>query len=545
MIEDRYRDMMNRMKICFIGVTLLAGNDWLCVERADTQERQVGRNIPTCEIVLHGHSLFTQWKTPTKDLEPLPVHNLAFGGSKTNQLTKNFQKRVVSYKPHPIVLNAILWTANVEVPKEGFPSPTVSNTRLKENVEDKKPLEKKTTAKARDLRVDPAIGDDSNDGSTSPLKSIRQAIRIAKAGDTIHLKPVVYHQYAGFYGKRGDPGNPITLDGHGATLEGSDAIQPASWTEVAPGLFKNDQLMPTLNLAILWRWFFLFDGKINRMGRVLKGKSEPFLKPAELIPGEWTFVGNHKQPKGGSDADKVQGSFFLKIKPGQTLKQANIRFPIRSAGVQFSGENTHLVIRNLTATHPYNDGFNIHGDCRDILFENIQAIECGDDGISAHETAKYRVDGFVSIGNGTGICDTGSSQTSYNNLFIADCVGVDLYFLHTGTYSISNAIVLSSAQKPMVVSGDANGRCTMKIDNLYLRRTGNSATAIVATNSSVAARRLTLDKLDLRVTGEMSFDACLINGHPNPPDAKSPGADLDQLIKTVVPKSHQSQFRNP
>ena len=85
----------------------------------------------------------------------------------------------------------------------------------------------------------------------------------------------------------------------------------------------------------------------------------------------------------------------------------------------------------------------------------------------------------------------------------------------------------------------------MKIDNLYLRRTCNSATAFVATNSRVAARRLTLDKLDLRVTGEMSFDACLINGRPNPPATKSPGADLDQLIKTVVPKSYQSQFCNP
>jgi hypothetical protein len=423
--------------------------------------------------------------------------------------------------------------------------PALSSTRLKGNAEEKKPRINKTTAEARDLRVDPDIGDDSNDGSTSPLKSIRQAIRIAKAGDTIHLNPVVYHQYAGFYGKRGEPGNPITLDGHGATLEGSEPILPASWTEVAPGLFKNDQLMPTLNLAILWRWFFLFDGEINRMGRVLKGKSEPFLKPAELKPGEWTFVGNHKKLEGGSDSDKVQGAFFLKIKPGQTLKQANIRFPIRSAGVQFSGESAHLVIRNLTATHQYNDGFNIHGDCRDVVFENIQAIECGDDGISAHETAQYRVDGFVSIGNGTGICDTGSSQTSYNNLFIADCVGVDLYFLHTGTYSISNAVVLSSAQKPMVVSGDANGGCTMKIDNLYLRRVGNSVPAIVATNSSVAARRLTLDKLDLRVTGKISFDACLINGHPNPPTTKSPGADLEQLIKTVVPKSYQSQFSNP
>ncbi len=295
---------------------------------------------------------------------------------------------------------------------------------------------------ARDLHVDVVIGDDANDGTTSPLRSIRQAIRIAKAGDTIHLAPAVYHEYAGFYNKRGEPGKPITLDGHGATLEGSDLIDPATWTEVSPSLFKNDELLPTLNLAILWRWFFLIDGKINRMGRVLKGKSEPFLEPEELKPGEWTFTGNHTKSASGSDSDLARGSFFIKLQPGQTLKQANIRFPVRSAGVQLSGDNAHLVVRNLTATHSQNDGFNIHGDCRNVVFENIKAIECGDDGISAHETAQYRVNGFTSIGNGTGICDTGSSETSYNNLFIADCVGVDLYFLDTGRYSVSNAVAL-------------------------------------------------------------------------------------------------------
>lgn len=41
----------------------------------------------------------------------------------------------------------------------------------------------------------------------------------------------------------------------------------------------------------------------------------------------------------------------------------------------------------------------------------------------------------------------------------------------------------------------------------------------------------------------MSYDACLINGQPNPIDAKSPGAKLDPLIKTVVPKPYQSHFR--
>jgi hypothetical protein len=36
----------------------------------------------------------------------------------------------------------------------------------------------------------------------------------------------VHRDYAGFGGKKGELGRPITLDGHGATLEGSD---PMPW----------------------------------------------------------------------------------------------------------------------------------------------------------------------------------------------------------------------------------------------------------------------------------------------------------------------------
>jgi len=399
------------------------------------------------------------------------------------------------------------------------------------------------TSEARDLHVDPTSGDDKHDGINKPLKTIPRAIRLAIPGDTIHLKPVVYHDYAGFYDKKGEPGKPITLDGHGATLEGSDPIDPSTWEEVNPGLFKNDQLMPTLNRAILWRWFFLFDGKINRMGRVMKGKSEEFKKPEDLQQGEWTFVEASKAIPGAGDSEKVPGSFYIKIKSDQTLEQAKIRYPVRSAGVVFSGDNSHITIRNLTATHPYNDGFNIHGDCRNVIFENIRAIECGDDGISAHESAQYQVNGFVSIGNGTGICDTGSSQTSYNNLFIADCVGVDLYFLDTGRYSISNAIVLSSAQKPFIVTGGAKSSCELKIDNLFIRRLSKAQAALFAGNSSVFANKLTLDNLDLKVTGKVEFENCLINGRAKPTDAKAPGADLRDLVNTLVPEPYKTQLK--
>jgi lysophospholipase L1-like esterase len=72
---------------------------------AEAQDSRPNRPIPQGEIVLYGHSLFTQWKTAKKDLAPLPVHNLAFGGSRTHQLTQQFDKRVLPYKPQLIVLN--------------------------------------------------------------------------------------------------------------------------------------------------------------------------------------------------------------------------------------------------------------------------------------------------------------------------------------------------------------------------------------------------------------------------------------------------------
>lgn len=45
-----------------------------------------------------------------------------------------------------VVLNAILWTANVEVPEDGCPSPNVSDTRIEENLDPTKKREKRPAA---------------------------------------------------------------------------------------------------------------------------------------------------------------------------------------------------------------------------------------------------------------------------------------------------------------------------------------------------------------------------------------------------------------
>ncbi len=369
------------------------------------------------------------------------------------------------------------------------------------------------------------------------VKTIHEAIKLAQPGDTLHLEPIVYRDYAGFYGKKGEPGRPITLDGHGATLDGSDPIDPSLWKEIAPSLFANDNLLPQLNDAITGRWFFLFNGTMNLMGRTSKGRSAPFKKPEELQANEWTFVKDPSREKPPSK--QTYGTFYLKLPLGQPLAEAHISMPVRSAGVQFSGDNAHLVIKNLTATHPYNDGFNIHGDCRDVVFENIRAVECGDDGISAHESAQYRVDGFVSIGNSTGICDTGTAQTSYNHVFIAHCISFDLYFLDEGRYTLTNTLVLSSSQNPLSITGRAQGDCRMKMDNVFIRRLTAPNIGQVALRAVLEAKRCTFENLDIKVTGTATWDDCLINGKPLP-EAGAKGAAIDELLKLQSPETRQT-----
>jgi hypothetical protein len=366
-----------------------------------------------------------------------------------------------------------------------------------------------STLLARDIHV----------GKEAP--TIHAAIKAAQPGDTIHLEPKVYRDYAGFYLKKGEPGKPITLDGHGATLEGSDPIDPAKWREVSPGLFANDDLLPGLSDAAIGRWFFLFDGKMQLMGRTSKGRSASLKKPQELQAGEWTFVKDASREKPPSKA--IYGTFYLKLGAGKTLAEAKVFAPMRSAGVQFGGDNAHLVIKNLTATHPYNDGFNIHGDCRDVVFENIRAIECGDDGISAHESAQYRVDGFISIGNSTGICDTGTAQTSYNRVFIADCIGFDLYFLDNGRYKLTNAVIFSKAQNPFTVTSREGQQCELEMDNVLFRRLVEPRKALIAKKALVQAKRLTMENITFDARGELRHEGA---------------ANVAELMK-LVPKGYQ------
>jgi len=101
-------------------------------------------------------------------------------------------------------------------------------------------------AAGRALHVNPTTGDDAQDGVAKPVKSIARAVKLAQPGDTIHLTPGVYFESADLTKKHGLPGRPITLDGHGAVLDGSEPLRASDWEALRKGLFRKVKLISAL-----------------------------------------------------------------------------------------------------------------------------------------------------------------------------------------------------------------------------------------------------------------------------------------------------------
>jgi hypothetical protein len=303
-------------------------------------------------------------------------------------------------------------------------------------------------------------------------------------------------------------------------LDGSEPVHAADWEALGNGLYRKVKLMPRMEdkgnrEAVIMRWFFLWNGEMNHMGRTSKGPKPPLKRPADLQIDEWTYV-------------TEEDAFYIRIAPEKNLDAAHIRYPARSSGVIESGGGQHLIVRNTISTHVYNDGYNIHGSERDCVFEHIASIECGDDGFSAHEDAECRIDGFVSIGNSTGLCDTVSSSTHYKNLFIKGCLGFDVFFIGDSPHSIENGLVISSAATACGISQQSFrtplSPCTVLFKNVLFQRVGDPQEIRLGHDAKLAAEHCTFTNLKIKLNSGGKF---------KPDDSVADETALQGLQKTA------------
>ena len=83
---------------------------------------------------------------------------------------------------------------------------------------------------------------------------------------------------------------------------------------------------------------------------------------------------------------------FISGGPRGVPKNKQVILPPKAGTNCVSIACSHIIVKNITAIHAGNDGFNIHGDRRDPS-ENIRSLSNADEGISAHETSEMEVVG--------------------------------------------------------------------------------------------------------------------------------------------------------
>src|SRR5882757_4994659 len=191
----------------------------------------------------------------------------------------------------------------------------------------------------KDIYVNNLTGADNNTGLTSdsPFRTIAKAVSTVKPGDAIHIinTGAEYKESLVLSSVSGTPDARITIDGNGSTLSGCQPIRLSEWQQIGPGLYRNSTFYGTNRFVadFMRIYFFLFDGKMCRMGRSRKGPNADFKKPEDLTNNEWTFT-------------EKDSTFYIRIDPSRKLSECSIEQPVRSNAVAISGSTSYITIKN-------------------------------------------------------------------------------------------------------------------------------------------------------------------------------------------------------
>jgi hypothetical protein len=168
-------------------------------------------------------------------------------------------------------------------------------------------------------------------------------------------------------------------------------------------------------------------------------KQQCYLPPERLKPGQMGFAGD--------------GSLYFRWPAGKQPGRARVLLPPKPGTSCVTIACSNIIVRNLTAMHAANDGFNIHGRWTGIRLENVKAFSNADEGISAHDDVEMEVIGAEVAWNGSsagGIADVNRCVTSYRNLRVHDNLGAAFYFSGRA-HSVTDSVIFNQDRDFVVV----------------------------------------------------------------------------------------------
>lgn len=213
------------------------------------------------------------------------------------------------------------------------------------------------SAFSRDIYVDNVRGNDEFTGwemrigssGTGPVKTIGRALKLAQSGDHIvlaHNEGEPYRESVTFLGKNHSAANArfFTLEGNGATLDGSEEFDPALWKYFRDGIFRfKPRLMAYQNLFL--------DGK--PLQRVVLPKVE--IPVVALDEMQWCL---HEG--------------YVYFKPER--ERLPDEYPLRIAGLECGITLMHVqgvCIQNLVVQGFQHDGISAANAARHVNLKNV------------------------------------------------------------------------------------------------------------------------------------------------------------------------------
>ena len=300
---------------------------------------------------------------------------------------------------------------------------------------------------AAEIHVDYENGkNDGNGSKENPYPNTRIAAGLAKPGDLIRIakasKPIRNNI---FIDKAdGTQEKPIVIDAGFNTFLGTVPLDPAQFISIGNNVYKT-RAPRSMIPGLRYRYFFLYQGKRIGMGQSSKTQSEKLKKVGDLKDLEWTL---ERLPKSDTNPNSLLCHLYFKVPAGKTLESLRIEEPAENlhSGIVTEGKIRYVTVKNAVVKNFWNDGSNFHYDCRGIVVENIAAIECNDDGTSAHETCEVTARNYLVAGCHTGFCHVQQAKFTHENFYITDIIAKDIYLLNTGGNSLKNIVIEGSSK---------------------------------------------------------------------------------------------------
>jgi hypothetical protein len=263
----------------------------------------------------------------------------------------------------------------------------------------------------------------------------------AQAAPKISRTPLVLKQ-------GGTPEKPVVFDGEGLVIDLGIDVSDQPWKKVGDLWTSNGPLLGReTQEAGNFPGLFIDEVPIviprdrdeerkhpDRVGRC-------YVSPDKLAPGQMGYA--------------ADGSFYFRWPTGKSPEKNRVILPPTPGISCVTVACSHIIVKNITAKHASNDGFNIHNKWVGIRLENIRAFSNCDEGISAHDDVEMQVEHAEVAWNGSvagGIADVNRCTTSYRHCQVHDNVGAAFHF--TGkSHRVSDILIYNQARDFHIADG--------------------------------------------------------------------------------------------